>query len=217
MQEGSGEASGRREAVSEVSEATKLLARAFHFAAERHAHQRRKGDAAEPYINHLAEVADLVAEATGGQDIDLVAAALLHDAVEDTATRWRRSRRSSARMWPPWSPRPPTTRRCPRPSANACRSCTLRRSARAPRCSSSRTRRATCGPGGEPAGSSGRPSGGATMSSGRAPSWPGCAARRPWLEERFDEAAAAAQKPALSRPDLDAGQGSCGRSNNSRQ
>ena len=72
--------------MSEASEATKLLARAFHFAALRHAHQRRKGDAAEPYLNHLAEVADLVAEATGGKDASLVAAALLHDVVEDTDT-----------------------------------------------------------------------------------------------------------------------------------
>ena len=52
-------------------------------AAHWHAGQRRKGEAAEPYINHLLEVAYLVAEATGGQDANLVIAALLHDAVED--------------------------------------------------------------------------------------------------------------------------------------
>ncbi|MGD9511916.1 MAG: HD domain-containing protein, partial [Geminicoccaceae bacterium] len=46
--------------------------------------QKRKGAAGEPYINHLAEVAELVAEATGGCDPELVAAAYLHDAVEDT-------------------------------------------------------------------------------------------------------------------------------------
>lgn len=40
----------------------------------------------EPYINHLAEVAELVAEASGGGDANLVAAALLHDTVEDTET-----------------------------------------------------------------------------------------------------------------------------------
>ncbi len=56
-------------------------------AAERAAHwhtaQRRKGAAQEPYVNHLLEVARLVAEATGGQDPNLVVAALLHDAIED--------------------------------------------------------------------------------------------------------------------------------------
>jgi (p)ppGpp synthase/HD superfamily hydrolase len=48
-----------------------------------HVHQRRKGAAEEPYINHLLEVAMLVAQATAGKDPDLVIAALLHDAIED--------------------------------------------------------------------------------------------------------------------------------------
>jgi (p)ppGpp synthase/HD superfamily hydrolase len=52
-------------------------------AAFWHTHQRRKGKREEPYINHLIEVAMLVAEATGGQYPDLVVAALLHDAIED--------------------------------------------------------------------------------------------------------------------------------------
>ena len=52
-------------------------------AARWHMHQRRKGEAQEPYINHLLEVAQLVAEATGGRDPNLVIAALLHDAIED--------------------------------------------------------------------------------------------------------------------------------------
>jgi (p)ppGpp synthase/HD superfamily hydrolase len=37
----------------------------------------------EPYINHLPEVASLVAQATGGSNPHVVIAALLHDAVED--------------------------------------------------------------------------------------------------------------------------------------
>jgi (p)ppGpp synthase/HD superfamily hydrolase len=53
------------------------------FAAERHAAQRRKGAAAEPYINHLIEVAQLVSMAVPEPDAHLVMAALLHDAVED--------------------------------------------------------------------------------------------------------------------------------------
>jgi (p)ppGpp synthase/HD superfamily hydrolase len=63
-----------------------LISRAWHFAAQRHSTQRRKGKAQEPYVNHLAEVAELVAIATEGQDANLVAAAVLHDTVEDTAT-----------------------------------------------------------------------------------------------------------------------------------
>lgn len=59
------------------------LARAVDLAARWHADQRRKGARAEPYFNHLAEVAYLVAEATEGRDPNLVIAALLHDAVED--------------------------------------------------------------------------------------------------------------------------------------
>src|ERR1700692_508768 len=57
--------------------------RATDTAARWHGHQRRKGIAQEPYINHSLEVASLVTEATGGSDPNLVIAALLHDAVED--------------------------------------------------------------------------------------------------------------------------------------
>jgi (p)ppGpp synthase/HD superfamily hydrolase len=57
--------------------------RAADRAARWHVHQRRKGIAQEPHINHLLEVASLVAEATGGTDPNLVIAALLHDAIED--------------------------------------------------------------------------------------------------------------------------------------
>jgi guanosine-3',5'-bis(diphosphate) 3'-pyrophosphohydrolase len=56
---------------------------AARFAAEKHAGQRRKGDAAEPYINHLIEVAELVSLAAPEADANLVIAALLHDSIED--------------------------------------------------------------------------------------------------------------------------------------
>ena len=65
--------------VMSLAVVMKAAARAAHW----HSGQRRKGAAAEPYVNHLLEVADLVAEATGGSDVNLVVAALLHDAVED--------------------------------------------------------------------------------------------------------------------------------------
>jgi len=60
--------------------------RAMDFAARKHRDQRRKGVAEEPYINHLTEVACLVAEATAGQDVVAVLGAILHDTIEDTNT-----------------------------------------------------------------------------------------------------------------------------------
>jgi (p)ppGpp synthase/HD superfamily hydrolase len=63
-----------------------LVTRAAEFAARRHIGQRRKGEAQEPYINHLAEVAALLAETAVEPDAHLVAAGWLHDTIEDTAT-----------------------------------------------------------------------------------------------------------------------------------
>lgn len=54
--------------------------KAFLFAAEKHATQRRKKTSV-PYISHLMSVAALVLEAGG--DEDQAIAALLHDVVED--------------------------------------------------------------------------------------------------------------------------------------
>jgi GTP diphosphokinase / guanosine-3',5'-bis(diphosphate) 3'-diphosphatase len=70
--------------ASSASGEIQQILRAAHFAAVKHAAQRRKGEAAEPYVNHLLEVAHLVAES--GADSATVTAALLHDSVEDTAT-----------------------------------------------------------------------------------------------------------------------------------
>jgi len=58
------------------------IMRAADQAARWHKNQRRKGEAAEPYVNHILEVAALVAEASEGDDISIIAA-LMHDAVED--------------------------------------------------------------------------------------------------------------------------------------
>lgn len=60
-----------------------VLAAAW-FAAQKHVNQKRKGAAAEPYLNHLIEVAQLVSSALSEPDTDLVIAALLHDTIEDT-------------------------------------------------------------------------------------------------------------------------------------
>jgi (p)ppGpp synthase/HD superfamily hydrolase len=67
---------------------TILVARAADFAARRHVDQKRKGATREPYINHLTEVAGLLAEATDGRDPELIAAGLLHDTLEDTETEY---------------------------------------------------------------------------------------------------------------------------------
>lgn len=56
---------------------------AARFAAERHAAQRRKGHTAEPYVNHLLEVAELLARMMDELDTNLIVAALLHDTIED--------------------------------------------------------------------------------------------------------------------------------------
>ena len=60
------------------------LAAAYHFAAVRHVDQRRKGLRAEPYVNHLTEVAELVARATPPAARASVIAAGGHATVEDT-------------------------------------------------------------------------------------------------------------------------------------
>jgi (p)ppGpp synthase/HD superfamily hydrolase len=62
------------------------ILQAARFAADKHRDQRRKGTAGEPYINHLLEVAELVAASLSQPDTNLVIAALLHDTIEDTAT-----------------------------------------------------------------------------------------------------------------------------------
>ena len=64
----------------------RLVSEAALLAAQRHSGMARNGRGNEPYVNHLAEVANLVSEASGGADAELVAAGWLHDIIEDTAT-----------------------------------------------------------------------------------------------------------------------------------
>lgn len=66
----------------------RLVLAAADFAARAHTTQRRKGAAAEPYVNHVIEVADLLAEAGGADDAVLLCGGLLHDTLEDTPTTW---------------------------------------------------------------------------------------------------------------------------------
>lgn len=62
------------------------LMTALRFAAEKHRTQRRKDSEASPYINHVIEVAYLLATTGGVTDVELLHAAILHDTVEDTDT-----------------------------------------------------------------------------------------------------------------------------------
>lgn len=64
-----------------------LITRAYAFAARYHAKQRRLGAVADPYVNHLCEVAELVAE-VAPDDAALIAAAVLHDTLEDTKAKY---------------------------------------------------------------------------------------------------------------------------------
>lgn len=59
---------------------------AITFAAKKHATQKRKGADEQPYINHVLEVANLLANIGQVEDFDVLIAAVLHDTVEDTAT-----------------------------------------------------------------------------------------------------------------------------------
>lgn len=63
-----------------------LILKAASFAAERHRNQLRKDQGATPYINHPLEVARILADEGGVDDPEVIAAALLHDTLEDTQT-----------------------------------------------------------------------------------------------------------------------------------
>ncbi len=63
-----------------------VIMQAASFAAKKHRSQKRKGDDGEPYINHPLEVANLLANVGKVEDFDILAAAILHDTVEDTDT-----------------------------------------------------------------------------------------------------------------------------------
>ena len=66
-----------------MSSSLRLVTQAAEFAAKRHRGQTRKGSRKAPYFEHLAEVAAAVAGSPAGGDPGIVAAAYLHDVVED--------------------------------------------------------------------------------------------------------------------------------------
>ncbi len=68
-----------------ISDITLVLG-AAEFAAHKHRNQQRKGSSHRPYIGHCIEVARIIAEVGKVDDANVLAAALLHDTVEDTDT-----------------------------------------------------------------------------------------------------------------------------------
>ncbi len=64
-----------------------ILLKAARFSAAKHRDQRRKDGFASPYINHPICVAETLASIGGVEDPILLAAALLHDTIEDTGTQ----------------------------------------------------------------------------------------------------------------------------------
>ena len=65
-----------------------LLIDALAFAAAKHRNQRRKDVDASPYINHPIALARVLAVEAGIHDETVIAAALLHDTIEDTETTY---------------------------------------------------------------------------------------------------------------------------------
>lgn len=61
-----------------------VILRAITFAADKHRNQRRKDADATPYINHPIALANVLKNEGGVDDVVALAAALLHDTIEDT-------------------------------------------------------------------------------------------------------------------------------------
>jgi len=66
--------------------ASPLILRAADFAARKHRLQKRKDEESSPYVNHPLAVALLLADVGGVNDPEVLAAAILHDTLEDTET-----------------------------------------------------------------------------------------------------------------------------------
>ena len=69
-----------------MNASVKLILKATAFAAHKHRNHRRKDAQETPYINHPVALAVVLCEEGGVQDPAILAAALLHDTIEDTLT-----------------------------------------------------------------------------------------------------------------------------------
>ena len=69
-----------------MKEGLPLILKALEFAALKHRDQRRKDALASPYINHPIALANVLTREGGVTEPEVLAAALLHDTLEDTQT-----------------------------------------------------------------------------------------------------------------------------------
>jgi hypothetical protein len=69
-----------------MPQSTPLLLDAAAFAASRHVDQRRKHAGDEPYVNHVLQVAREISFTGGIDNAAVLAAAILHDVIEDSDT-----------------------------------------------------------------------------------------------------------------------------------
>ena len=74
-----------------------MILKVCEFAAEKHRNQRRKDHARTPYINHPLAVARVLAKEGGVKDPEILAAAILHDTLEDTQTTLEELRKAFGR------------------------------------------------------------------------------------------------------------------------
>jgi guanosine-3',5'-bis(diphosphate) 3'-pyrophosphohydrolase len=65
---------------------TSLIDKALVFATEKHKNHTRADKAKSPYIVHPIAVRHILSEVGGVEDVEVLAAALLHDTLEDTPT-----------------------------------------------------------------------------------------------------------------------------------
>lgn len=63
-----------------------FILKAASFSAKKHSKQHRKDEFSTPYINHPIAVALIISDIGGIDDVEVIAAALLHDTIEDTDT-----------------------------------------------------------------------------------------------------------------------------------
>jgi guanosine-3',5'-bis(diphosphate) 3'-pyrophosphohydrolase len=91
---GGGRKSVKTEPSVDGRKSLSLVLKAVAFAAHKHRDQRRKDKEASPYINHPIALAEVLSTVGEVRDPIVIAAALLHDTLEDTETTVAELRRA---------------------------------------------------------------------------------------------------------------------------